>query len=797
MLGEPLQVLLVEDNAPDVIFVSEALKEAPGSEFQLTHAKRLHEAFRCLQAQEFDVVLLDLGLPDSQGLDTFIQLQAHSPKVPILILSSLDNDGIGLKAVMAGAQDVLVKGVMNGRALALTIRYAIERVRASADVTASEASFRRLFETSQDGIFILDAKTGQITDSNPFVEKLLGHSVDEFIGKRLWEIAPFRERAASHVAFLTLREKGRISYHDIPLRTRDGHTVTVEFVSNIYDVGDKQVIQCNIHDITARRSAEAELHRVNEELEQKVNERTHELSLANVELQEFIDAMSTLAVKVSPDGEFLIVNRVALEASGLSREHIMKTNFLEGVWWAFDPEVQSRVKQSFKQALSGESVNYNERIFAFGRAMTINFSLVPVRDASGAIGYVIAEGSDITELMKTETALHQAKGEAERANLAKSEFLSRMSHELRTPLNAILGFSQILDMEVSDTRLKESVGHILKGGRHLLGLINEVLDLARVEAGSTDLSIEPIDVLDLIHEAFSLVKPLAGDQDIRLLEIATCENRPFAMADAQRLKQVLINLLSNAIKYNRQGGEVEIGWSTASNNHICIHVRDTGLGIRQEDMGKLFTPFERLSYSHSTIQGTGLGLALSKRLVDAMGGRIFVASTPNMGSTFSVELSAAKPIQLMPINAVVEYIEPAREFEGLYTILAIEDNVSNLRLLEAILERRPEISLLSAMQGSVGLDLAVQFTPDLILLDLNLPDMTGMQILARLRNSEVTRSIPVIIVSADATTSQIERLLHAGAVDYLTKPFEIQHFLKLLDDQLPHTQATPVVEVLS
>jgi CheY-like chemotaxis protein/nitrogen-specific signal transduction histidine kinase len=378
-----------------------------------------------------------------------------------------------------------------------------------------------------------------------------------------------------------------------------------------------------------------------------------------------------------------------------------------------------------------------------------------------------------------------ATQEAERANNSKSEFLSRMSHELRTPLNAILGFGQILDLEVLDPRSKESIAYILRGGRHLLGLINEVLDLARVESGNAELSVEPVNVFEIIQDACTLVHPLALEREVQLLDIAVSDEWTCVRADAQRLKQVLINLLSNAIKYNRHGGEVETRWSADADGLVVIQVRDTGLGIKPEDMGKLFTPFERLGYDHSAIQGTGLGLVISQRLVEAMGGRIFASSSPNTGTIFSIELTACDPIASQAEETSSELLESSREFEREFTVLAIEDNASNLRLLEVVLQRRPEISLLSAVQGSVGLDLAHQFAPDLILLDLNLPDMTGIQVLTHLRNAESTRNTPVVIVSADATTAQIERLLLAGATDYLTKPFDIQKFRKLLDDLLP------------
>ncbi len=789
MVGDVLQILLVEDHLSDVAFVEEALYDARGPEFNLTLASHLEEAFKCLQCQEFDVVLLDLGLPDSQGIETFLRMHSRCPKTPIIVFSGLDDDNIALQAVVRGAQDVYVKRAMDARALVLTIRYAIERTRASEKVTASEASYRRLFETSQDGIFILDAKTGQIHDANPFLEKLLGHPVADFIGKRLWEIAPFRDKEASRAAFHTLRDKGPINYKEIPLMTQDGKTVIVEFVSNVYEVAGHQVIRCNIHDITERKKSEDAIR------------------LSELEFRTLAESVPQIVWVTRADGWSIYANQQWADYTGMTVEESL------GHGWnqPFHPDDQQKALASWQNATANKEIFSGESrmrrwdgvyrwwliravplfddtgniVKWFGTCTDINDLKLAEMEIIRSNQEIQTLNSELEERVATRTEdLVAATQEAERANNSKSEFLSRMSHELRTPLNAILGFGQILDLEVLDPRSKESISYILKGGRHLLGLINEVLDLARVESGNAELSIDPVAVLDIIQDAFSLVHPLALERKIRLLDIAEGEGQTYVKADAQRLKQVLINLISNAIKYNRPGGEVEIGWSAGDAGHIVIQVRDTGLGIKPDDMAKLFTPFERLGYGHSTIQGTGLGLVISQRLVEAMGGRLLASSTPNVGSIFSVELAACDPIDSHLSEVIAEHIEPARDFERTFTVLAIEDNASNLRLLEVVLQRRPEVTLLSAMQGSVGLDLARQFAPDLILLDLNLPDMTGMQVLAHLRNAEVTRSTPVVIVSADATTSQIERLLHAGATDYLTKPFDIQKFLKLLDARL-------------
>jgi PAS domain S-box-containing protein len=257
MEDQTLQVLVVEDNPTDVFLLKKALQEVATFKIVLTQAKRLDEALHCLHDKSIDVVFLDLGLPDSQGLETFNRMQRDYSEVPILILSGLDNESLSVQAVQNGAQDFLVKGGLSGKTLARTIRYAIERKRSEQRLIASEAGYRRLFETAHDGIFILNADSGQITDTNPYLEEMLGYKRAELVGKRLWEIAPFRDQVANQVAFRTLQEKGYIRYDDLPLAAKDGRFIDVEFVSNVYDVGSKHVIQCNISDITERKRAEA------------------------------------------------------------------------------------------------------------------------------------------------------------------------------------------------------------------------------------------------------------------------------------------------------------------------------------------------------------------------------------------------------------------------------------------------------------------------------------------------------------------------------------------------------------
>ena len=440
-----------------------------------------------------------------------------------------------------------------------------------------------------------------------------------------------------------------------------------------------------------------------------------------------------------------------------------------------------------------------------------SYSISPVLD-KGRLNAVVLTIHDITPIQEAETALRQANEElearvadrtaqimqtnaqlltamveAERANHAKSDFLSRMSHELRTPLNAILGFGQILDQEKLTPLQKESIQYILKGGRHLLGLINEVLDIARVEAGHIELSLEPIALAKIVSEACALMRPLAATYNIFIDESAACLEHRHILADRQRLQQVLLNLLSNAIKYNHPDGRVRVYASAASSDCLRIAVEDTGPGITAEDQEKLFSPFERLNADRTGVEGTGLGLVMAQRLVTAMGGHLILESVPGEGTRFFVDLPLApSPEQTFAQHPIRGFeTEPSRAGGRGATVLSIEDNLSNLRLLEVLLRSRAGITLLSAMQGSVGLDLARHHEPDLILLDLNLPDLSGQEVLTRLQASALTRDIPVIVLSADATYSQIERLKRVGAKAYLTKPLDVTEFMETLNALLP------------
>ena len=458
------------------------------------------------------------------------------------------------------------------------------------------------------------------------------------------------------------------------------------------------------------------------------------------------------------------------------------------------PDDRERIQASMRSVVeTGTATQARFRIrHADGRWVVLETRTQSLIDAEGRPSGAVSISRDVTDREAMEEELQRARDEAEQANRAKSEFLSRMSHELRTPLNAILGFGQLLEMEELDQEQRESVAQILKGGRHLLGLINEVLDIARIEAGRVSLSIEPVAVKEVVGECLDLVRPLASERRVTLEVDAPGGEDGYCMADRQRLKQVLLNLLSNAVKYNRPGGSATVRWSDAPDDRLRMEVSDQGAGIPPEKLERIFVPFDRLGAEQTGVEGTGLGLALSKRLMEAMGGTLRVESVLGVGSTFIIDIAHATGHQADHDLPLEQDPVPVEAPASRHTLLSIEDNPANLKLIQRLAARRPGWKLITAMQGSLGLDLARQHRPDLVLLDLGLPDLPGEEVLRLLREDPRTQDIPVIVVSADATPTQIRKLMAAGAMAYLTKPIDVRRFLALMDETLTAGRLTDV-----
>ena len=405
------------------------------------------------------------------------------------------------------------------------------------------------------------------------------------------------------------------------------------------------------------------------------------------------------------------------------------------------------------------------------------------------------------EIRDSQQEILNAKELAEQANLAKSHFLSRMSHELRTPMNAILGFGQLLQMELDKNTAasqRESVEEIMRAGNHLLELINEVLDLARIEEGKFDMSLEKVMLSELVGEALSLLKPLADQRRIKIINNQT-ESRDYVVnVDRLRFKQVLINLFSNAIKYNTVAGFVTVDAMPCEDDKemLRVCVTDTGPGIAFDQQKKLFQPFERLEVAPDVVEGTGIGLALTKRMVELMNGKVGFKSQPGKGSSFWVDMELVEQVERTQPSSVESIHSPMHQSQGMgYKVLYVEDNAANLRLVEQLLRQREDIVLISAHTGTLGVELALSHKPDLILLDINLPEMDGFQVLKKLKSSQETLDVPVVAVTANAMPRDIAAGRAAGFSDYLVKPLDIGLFRQILDVYVPLRQVIKTKDI--
>lgn len=672
-------------------------------------------------------------------------------------------EGLPLVAPISGSDEV------GGVALALHRASAVltERQAALAD---SEAMYRTLARNFPDGVVGLFDHDLRFTLMEGKGLEPIGFTKERLEGRTITEVGEelFPETVRAAEAQYRAALRGEKSTTE---RLVNGHTFLVQIVPVRSDIGEVVAGMLVGLDITERKDAEEELRRAESFLDSVVE------NIPNM-----------VFVKSAEDLRFVRFNRAGEELLGYSRSDLLGRNDHD----LFPAEEAEFFTSKDREVLaSGRLVDVpEERIQTREHGERfLHTRKIPILDADGHPVYLLGISEDITDRRMADAQIRESKELAERANRAKDEFLSRMSHELRTPLNAVLGFAQILEIEDPTPDQRESIRQILAAGRHLLGLIDEVLDVSRIATGRLSLSSEPVSVTDALTEAADLIRPLAVERGIHL-RIDDADGL-HVLADRQRLKQVLLNLLSNGVKYNREGGDILVTWAPVTPDRLAIRVADTGVGIASEAMARLFDPFDRLGAEMSGVEGTGLGLALSKGLIEAMGGTVKAESEAGAGSVFTIELRLAEPPvdrferEWGGVEAPPSQVTPSR------TILYIEDNVSNLRLIERIISDRPHVRLLSAMQASLGLELARDHLPDLILLDLHLPDMAGDEALRRLRQDPTTRTIPVVMISADATPAQIERLLAAGADEYLTKPLDVKRFLQVLEAMLDREPAGP------
>ncbi|WP_454739215.1 PAS domain-containing hybrid sensor histidine kinase/response regulator [Cupriavidus necator] len=502
-----------------------------------------------------------------------------------------------------------------------------------------------------------------------------------------------------------------------------------------------------------------------------------DLSEGEPHFRSLADGIPHMVMTADPDGRIDYCNQRWSTYTGLSLEQTQS-----GAWQsAIHPEdLKNNIERWTSTVAKGREyeVEYRLRRASDGAYRWHLERGAPLKDADGNIVKWLASCTDIEEQK-------QAQAAAESANRAKSEFLSSMSHELRNPLNAILGFAQLIasDFPPPPPSQQASIDQILKAGWHLLELINEVLDLAKIEAGEASLSPEPVSVVEALHECHAMLEQQALRREIRMrfpLPDSSC----FVRADRTRLKQILLNLLSNAIKYNREHGTVDV--EVATGERVRVSVRDTGAGLAPERLAQLFQPFNRLGHEGGPVEGTGIGLVVAKRLVELMGGAISAESTPGVGSIFWVELPVARAPEMTGEGAesAVSVRAQTEALSSMHTLLYVEDNPANLKLVEQLIARRADVRLLTAATGALGVELARTSLPDLVVMDIHLPDINGIEALGLLREDPKTTRIPVIALSANAMPRDIEKGMKAGFFRYLTKPIRLDEFMDALDAAL-------------
>ncbi len=630
----------------------------------------------------------------------------------------------------------------------------------------------QFFAIAPDLLCITDHE-GRFVELNPAWGATLGYHIEDMRGRKCTDFVHPEDRTATAERLVRVARGAQDNFVN-RYRHADGSYRWFEWHSS----RQGNVIYGAARDVSERKAAEQALR----ESEERFRAAIEAIPIAIV----------------AYDGDRLVLaNAAATRLTGFSNDEILAPEFPQRVIGA--DSIDELVARSAAR-LRGEPVA-STYTFSLtrkdGQARTFEASTTIVSLGGRQLEFVAA--SDVTERNRYEqrlrqvneeleervalrtAALAEAKERAEAADQAKSALLSRASHELRTPLNSILGFAQLLALDGLPPSQSESVEHILNAGSHLLGLVDEVLDITQIETGRLALTLEPTDLNKLVYEAIELVAPLAQDRGVTVEWQSAPGSGPWAHTDFQRLKQVLLNLLSNAIKYNRENGTVSVRTYETDGGKLRIAVADTGPGIAPGELSLLFNPFERLGAEVTEVQGTGLGLSLSRALTEAMGGTIGVESEPGTGSTFWVDLASGKPPPqtAMTTSAAPATVDIPPPPDRPRQVLYIEDNLANLKLVESLLKRWNNVTLIPATQGRAGLELAASL-PDLIVLDVHLPDLPGEEVLRQLKADPVTRQIPVIVASADATQEQIDRMVGGGALHYFTKPLAVRQFLAAL-----------------
>ncbi len=642
-----------------------------------------------------------------------------------------------------------------------------QRKRTAEDLRASETRIRAIIDNTAEGIVTINDR-GLIETFNPAAEDMFGYSAPEVMGQNIAMLMEEGERA-QHDSYLEKSElvASRVlnQSRDLYAQRKNGEIFPIEInLSNMELKGARHFIGI-MRDISERKRSADRI----KESEAKFR-------------QIFQMSPELFAISRLDDGTYVDINDQFTVQTGYTRDDTIGKSSTEMGFWHTTTS-REKIVAGLKETGQVNSLEMDicRKDGSIYTAL-ISSSIVQLNDEP----HILSTTKDVSEIRKSQQ-------DAETANRAKSEFLSSMSHELRTPLNAVLGFAQLLQYNPQEPLSEvqaSSVSHIMKGGEHLLELINEVLDLAKIEAGNTQLSIEDIPMSEVIDDCLPLVRDMAAKRDIEIF-IPDIKDQRRVHADLTRIKQVLLNFLTNAVKYNRKGGSITLHCTETSLNMLHVAVTDTGDGIPQDKHGELFTAFSRLGAENTDIEGTGIGLVVTKNLVELMSGKIGFESKEGVGSTFWFEIplvdADADNSDVISIPEGPQQAVPLEQANG--SILYVEDNPENLKVMEMVISFIDGLSLFTAESAEFGIDLAKSKQPDVIIMDINLPGMDGIEALEILRNLKETRDIPVIALSALATKGDAKTGMQAGFFRYITKPMHVPNMIQAIKDALENNSS--------
>jgi PAS domain S-box-containing protein len=630
--------------------------------------------------------------------------------------------------------------------------------------------FRALIDAAPDGLVVCD-QNGKLVLVNAEAERMFGYAHDELPGKAIEALIPehVRPRHQHHLASYTAAPRLRPMGSNLDLRGRrkDGSEFPVEISLSPFETDRGVLIIAGVRDVTDRRQLERE------------NKR------ANAYLVSAVDAVQDAFALFDERDRVMMVNSAARQLLGSATgESIVGRRFsdlLEGALAAGVFDVTDESRALFQRRW----LAYHQAPIGTLEVRTGDSRHLRVTDRKTADHGTVMTIADITEDVRRAEELRQAREQAEAASAAKSDFLSSMSHELRTPLNAILGFAQLLERDrkqpLSERQL-ERLGHVVRGGEHLLRLIDDVLDLSRIEAGRLSLSSEPVDLVEVLAEVVHTLEPMAARAHIQIAADEPPPDAPRVVADRTRLAQILMNFGSNAIKYGKAEGHVILR-PVLSQDSARILVIDNGIGIPEGKRDKIFEPFQRAGQEAGPIQGTGIGLTISKRLAELMDGSVGFRSEVEVGSEFWIDLPLYRQqaVDLPVARQVIEVPSLLATGQRRHTIVYVEDNPSNIAFMRELVDDLPSVELLTAPTAEIGLELIRTHQPRVVIMDINLPGMSGFDAVARLKEWPETRDIPVIGLSAAALAKDVARAKEVGFFRYLTKPVKVDELTQALE----------------